>query len=537
MCENKAVSEGGVCVSCKLHETKMTSLEFPGGTTIVISQDEFGINYSTDGGGTIYALSFPATITNSNTALGLLKVRFATDILLPENASSYFVIGSSWIQFGSEQLLPGAVRPIISIGVDDYTGLLQNGGSESNGFGNLLVLNLVVNGTGTLSSGSGWFGARAFGKAANNIRILNCVSLGDVPSDCGGILGAQAALQNGLVTLVNCGNLGNFIGASGGGIVGVNAGDGGGVVVCEGCFSLGSIASFAGGIFGEKAGVNGGGFSAQYCYSFGNIAEGGGGIVGQGALNSNLTSGAFNCYSQGSIGTNAGGIFGSNTGSEDADVLVQNCYTTGAVTTEGTGLVGASSFATAVNCYIADGSWSASTANSNLQGTPIPPSKLGNAWLEFEVGQPYGLVNITETAYSLSNIEVEIVDGNPTANMIGSSEIEVVAGEATLPALQGTSFLLLNTDEAQTITINGATGEVSTTEATQPGIYNLTIAFTKGGGEGPYLGYATMNFKLTVSGSGPPPPPPPPPTNTGLSSGAIVGIVAGVIGVLVVWGS
>lgn len=85
-----------------------TSLTYPGGTTIYIRQTVVGetISFSTN----LVSwdnLLFPPQVINNDTALGLLKVEFVTDITINValgGGLNYFVCQSESIQFGSTNL-------------------------------------------------------------------------------------------------------------------------------------------------------------------------------------------------------------------------------------------------------------------------------------------------------------------------------------------------------------------------------------------------------------------------------------------------
>jgi hypothetical protein len=270
------------------------------------------------------------------------------------------------------------------INTSNFGGLIQNGDGtggeqyETNN-DNITIQNVKINGDkGALfnneSDGAGWLCHHHFIYGT----ITNCSSSGDIPINCGGILGSFAALA-GTITINNCYSTGNIADANstiitvgsvngGGGIFGSNAAftlygtDINSIINISNCYSTGSIGSNGcGGIFGSNAlncnenqdpvtkTINDK-IDISNCYSTGSIGNNGsGGIFGIGACTSanwkceiNIT----NCYSTGTITGfqsgdifNSGGIFGGNAGvnikSFDYDeypsfIYVNNCYSFGA---------------------------------------------------------------------------------------------------------------------------------------------------------------------------------------------------------------
>jgi hypothetical protein len=161
--------------------------------------------------------------------------------------------------------------------------------------------------------------------------------------------------------LVNNGNyLGNNVGAISGSIV-KNIG-----VLSNNS----SLKEYCGWI-GQQGYGNGADFSITYCYSNGNMTnDGTGGILGQAFMNGTIS----NCYSLGNIsGSRTAGIVASSNFSASKII---NCFSNGSITGSNAYgicnidfmmiMMGRSSF---TNCYIANGAFSSTTANSNLTGT------------------------------------------------------------------------------------------------------------------------------------------------------------------------
>jgi|688.fasta_scaffold50313_5 hypothetical protein len=426
----------------------------------------------------------PVAISNSNPnpANNILKIIFTTDITL-SNSFDYFLCSSDGIQFGSTSLNINGTRPTINIdGVSDYPGLINNNFNSGNGYNNIYVFNLkviAINGATLANDGNGpaWIGQSYFGKGASNNYIVNCSSTGPIINDGGGIVGGYCGSQSGATLyIIGCSSSGD-LGTYSGGIVGFNAGENGGQVTCEKCWSTGSIGTNAGGIYGEYAGTNGGVVSAINCYSQGAIDEYGGGIYGQFAGNGTSSQAqAINCYSQGIIGNNAGGIYGQFAGNGGATPAT-NCYSSGTIATSGNGIYGSNAQDdNPVNCYAANGNWNNTTANSFLTGVPNPV--IGGTWVYTGTNQPYELVNMGYTPYSITNITSQ------QPSLINTYSLSINSSETTTSAIiSGQSYTILqksggDSSSYGSISINSNTGVISTTSETNSGNYILYIRNT-----------------------------------------------------------
>jgi hypothetical protein len=471
-----------------------------GGSTTIIADgatETIYFKYETGSGifykinnGSYIGPSLPITIINSNTS-ATLKVLFETDITISSNIL-YFVCGSANIQFGSTSLNTDGSRPVFTIdGVSNYLGLIQNGTSTAfSSYFNIYVYNIEVNtiNSSTLVANGGWIGQEYFaGKGhVQECYIVNCSSNGLISNASGGIVGGSAGADQGRLTIISCSSSG-AIGTNSGGIVGRYAGRNSGNVSCEMCWSTGVIGSSAGGIFGHRA-CDTGDLSDPYsivtainCYSTGLINLNGGGIFGEYAGINFGRANAINCYSQGTINTSAGGIFGSNAGYSDGITEAQNCYSSGSIATLGNGIYGTYSLSdnTVVNCYSANGTWNTTTANSNLTGAPTSPNVIGTTWVATTINQPYELLNMGYTPYTLDNISVSIFYGVPSlirtlsqsVNSNSSTEAAIVSGKSyTKLEISGG-----NSASYSTITINPTSGIISTTSSTTPGTYTIYI--------------------------------------------------------------
>lgn len=476
-----------------------TTIEANGQTDIIYIRYDVGsgTTYKINNG-SYTSFSLPLTIKNTNIFFRL-QVLFETDLIL--NSPQWFIIcGSANIQFGSTSLNNDGTRRIITIdNVSNYPGFIRNGESSSNGNNNIYIFNLdviAINGSTVITDG-GWIGQSYFGKGASNNFIINCSSSGPIIDGGGGIVGGYAGSDNGaLLHITGCSSDGNT-GDYSGGIIGFFAGSNGGEVICESCWSIGSIGRLAGGIIGFKGGDGGGNAHAIKCYSTGPIDLSGGGIFGDTAGRAG-TARAEKCYSQGSIGTSAGGIFGSNAGSDIGATPAINCYSSEAFT-PGNGIYGSDAVDDSpFNCYSANGNWSNTTANTRLNGVPNPV--VGITWVASAGNYPYELNEMGYTPYIIENIVFEGIGNTPILKQSYNQTIS--AGQSSIPAIRpGYSYDILkisggNQSSYATITINDNTGVISTTTATVPGTYIITLRNTGS--------YNITTFNLIVASSTPP---------------------------------
>lgn len=462
----------------------------------------YGTRYKINNG-SYNGVSLPITIQNTNADF-ILKVLFETDIII-ETDIFYFICGTDNLQFGSKSLNQDGSRPIITIdGVTNYPGLIQNGTSGSDGFNNVYVYNIEVDAVSesTLVTDGGWIGQSYFAKGATSNYIANCSSTGPIIDGGGGIVGGYSASNNSTLYLIGCSSSGDS-GTYSGGIVGFEAGNIGGTIICQSCWSTGIIGTNGGGIFGYHAG-NGGTVTANKCYSQGTIGTNGGGIFGQ-ETSSVGTSYANDCYSLGLIGTNGGGIYGQYAGMNEGLSYADNCYSCGSIGTDAGGIYGqyaastsesytdanhcyssgswtggtrgiygsnSGSGASSNNCFSSNGTWSNTSANTVLLGTPNPI--VGTTWVYTYDDEPYQLVNLGYSPYSITNI-INISSLNQTYS------VSITAGESTIPAIvPDKSYRILQIFDGQpstygTISINSNTGVVSTTSATKEGVYRIIV--------------------------------------------------------------
>ena len=488
---------------------------FQGGTTLYLRQNAVGepVYYSTDLSNwlEVYWVMY---VLNSDTSLGLLHIEFLTDITFDGTVggvNGYFMCGSDNIQFGSRILKQDGTRPVVTIsGITDYPGLIQNGNGGSDGYTNIYVMNLEIRTSGgsTLVDGGGWFGQAYFGKGTlgSNNMVMNCHSTGATGNGCGGIIGQYA----GPVKCVSCSSSG-VIGTYGGGIVGANSPFTVGSLVCESCWSTGVIGAYGGGITGQSTGAanfvncystglmnqNAGGISGRYsgsssghvisnCYSLGAIGDYGGGIIGSECGVVFIT----NCYSVSAIPASGGGILGNQLGNT-TNKIVSNCYAVGATShvnggymipgySDLTGAVNVASGVVTLSGNAASTNWSNTTANTALTGVPASPSApIGLNWVYAGANMPYEIYAMGYTPYART-----VITGTPPA-MVRSFTTSVVSGDTQRAApgiISGggrTYAIYRITDGVPAsygeITLNNDTGVISTSRATIPGVYTLTI--------------------------------------------------------------
>ena len=302
--------------------------------------------------------TFPVTLTNNTDSIAILN--FETDIQTT-NQLTFFIIYSNNITIN------GNNNKVELINVMEYSGLCQNGTSDSEGKSNVIVKNVNVISTGSaLSSQNGWICQSYFSKNASECQINNCSSDGPISELGGGIVGSYANYgSSSTLSIENCFSTG-IINSRGGGIVGSYANSGSsGTLSIQNCCSTGIINIYGGGILGSNANDGSSGtIIIKNCYSTGIINQSGGGIYGFFA--NNAASGnciALCCYSKGNIvGTNSGGIYSSQTNNAseniDSHCVAVNCYSTGDISGAQTGGIfgyGANyaghGYCKAVNCY------------------------------------------------------------------------------------------------------------------------------------------------------------------------------------------
>ncbi|WP_418264669.1 hypothetical protein [Flavobacterium faecale] len=147
------------------------------------------------------------------------------------------------------------------------------------------------------------------------------------------------------------------------------------------------------GWIGQQGYGNGEEFTITNCYSTGNITnDGSGGILGNAFMNGTIS----NCYSLGNIsGSYAAGIAATNNYQASK---ISNCYANGTISgSDANGIchpdfmMGGDSF---LNCYVSNGTFNPTNANSNLIGTD------GTIWNTTAI--PYTLIVFNVLKWGIS---------------------------------------------------------------------------------------------------------------------------------------
>jgi hypothetical protein len=296
------------------------------------------IQFSTNNSTWTNISTWPFTIGNNLPDNNILKVKFTTNITLPNIKSDYFILASPNI------IIDGNNKSITVNNFVNFPGLITNGSATENGNNNITVKNISIGITGssTLLSGQGWICKNYFGKGSTGNVIQNCSSSGPITTNSGGIAGQYTAINSTGFIISGCSASGSILdgaaGANAGGIVGANSGSLSTSFTITSCTYRGNInGNGSGGIIGARS-TN---FSITFCSSSGIIK--GGGIAGDytgivTAANTLMVS-ISDCFSTGNIGssvdtsgaTSAGGIIGAYGGV----VNITRCYSIGAIGGEG----------------------------------------------------------------------------------------------------------------------------------------------------------------------------------------------------------
>ena len=301
----------------------MTSINVSSGDIIYLSQHTNDFFYNINGTPNIQITSFPLSITNTNQTNYVTL--FITTNLTITNSSIYIILQSNFILLDGQQ-------KTINISSSNYNGFIQQ---TNTAYNNITIQNIIINGSGSLSNGSGWICQSGF--AAGTIN--NCSSSGDISVNGGGICGSLTGSSGGIITITNCYSTG-LIAMDGGGICGSQTGSNNGTVHISYCYSTGNIGNDAGGICGQYNGSNNGTVNISYCYSLGNIGNDAGGITGSYAGDTNGTVNINNCFSIGLIGQSAGGIYGEYAGHSFGFTYANSCYSIGSIGQYGGGIYG-----------------------------------------------------------------------------------------------------------------------------------------------------------------------------------------------------
>lgn len=465
-------------------------IEAEQGGIITITQDNNGnIYYAINNGPPILINSSVVRISNISTPpTAPVYVKFGTDLTLQNYI--IFDCASDYITFGDECLGENGTRAIVTIsGLQFYSGLIRNNTKDGGAYNNIVIRNIEVRAVedSSLSDRAGWIGTENFAKGATGNKIINCRVVGNVPNNCGGIVGANCT-PAGTLLIEGCvvsGDIGERVNGNEGGAGGIVGRYASGRITISRCSSTGNIIyDEAGGILGADADDTNGEILITNCYSTGDILGTAGGIVGANVdtdLNGLIID---TCYCEGDLQdiNNGGLIVGAFL---NGPVKIRNCFTLGF----GTALVGAAQGATVIpsNLYILNGQqWNDGDSTNNLLGKPLGSSAVGEFWISPNgINQGYRL---RESAYSpypglcagQSTLQLQVQQGVPSA-----------------PGLeQGYDYTLLSVDGqapalVPTVSISSS-GAITSTAA--PGtVHTLFVYSTKNP-------YSTTEIIVTVEG-------------------------------------
>jgi len=409
--------------------------------------------------------TFPIVVVNPNIGLANLEVSITTDIIITAD--------DQYLEQGSEAISFSAFRKTITVdGVPNYPGFIRNGSLLANGFNRSNVSNIGVSPAGgsTLATGAGWVCQEYFGKGATSCFITNCWSSGDIPANCGGIVGRNCAILAGSDCYISqCHSLGD-IGTNSGGICGTTIGN----IIIVSCYSSGDITgTAAGGILGADSNIisTAPNFRIDSCYSSGDIlGVSAGGIVGK---NAGANIRVINSYSTGAISLTGGGIFGEDF---NVGVLANNCYTSGTGNggqggifskSSDDNLQGANNYSEYNNGGTA---WTDANARIHLLDAPSAGFRIGDIWCSITANTPYEFNGFGYSPY----------DVNPQSNY----DETIRQGANSVPGLlTGYTYSILavkNVDDEEIptpsgLTINSSTGIISVGRAVPVGEYTLYI--------------------------------------------------------------
>jgi len=298
---------------------------------------------------------WPVTIKNVNSASGpRLVVNFITNITLSNVNNSFTLgVGSSYIT------IDGQNHIFTVASVPNWLGLIQGDGVNIN-IGNITIqkINIQTSGSTTLQNdGRGYVCGIAFGRNFSGTNVIDhCSNSGPISTFGGGILGGIGFnYSNGINSITNCTNTGQFTGINSGGICGNQCFDGcTNKVIINNCINEGTISA------GNCGGIGCGMFTNQntavttvtFCTNNGQIA----GNNSAGILYYPYDGGSqeiSNCLNTGTItGNNCAGIIHSDNYNYNTTLSIQNCENTGTVNTTSAGiLLGYYKNLTLQNCF------------------------------------------------------------------------------------------------------------------------------------------------------------------------------------------
>jgi hypothetical protein len=395
------------------------------------------------------------TVYNSNWQLGnVLTLLFQTDITIDTANSSFydsetgltynfnFIVKSSYITF------EGSNKNITFKSQTNYTGFIQNGTANSNGYYGIKVKNFNTKISGSFVNGylysnydicgndtkrsvepdsAGWLIASYFGKNSRNyfkdinpngvfnkskdvVSVQNIRNTGIIANHyTGGICGTYFGSGNCYATIINCSNSGSISNVSNshtgcGGICATGVGAYGGEVRILNCKNDGEIYShYGGGICGSKVADGSGNVLISSCYSVSDInGSNAGGICGQSVGCDRGIVTIKNSYSIGDInGYNSGGICGADTGYKLTYPVGSSFGITNVYTLDVSGATINNSTVNIENCYSIGDLKIIGSESEVAQGKLIGGS---NMRYRNNLGVDTNIGNITVTAPSRINV-------------------------------------------------------------------------------------------------------------------------------------
>lgn len=289
-----------------------------------------------------------------------------------------------------------------------------------------------------------------------NLIIENCINNTSIGVNCGGIYGTTVN-SNSSVIIRNCLNTGSVIGGSGiaNQQFGYNTNK---TCSITNCYNTGALSGASFGICGNDAGKND---NATYSPTV-NIS---------------------NCYSLGNISNTGAGIIGSTTSSTNAPTInISNCYSYGTYSnSNGIDAPGGSYSYNVTNCYAANGSWSDTTANSLLTGTPTSfySNNPGTTWAK--------VVNNTSTPYVLSAFNSAVYD--PSA--VEQLSQNYTTAQGLFQPDYSYNLLSINNSDPTPSTINANNGAITFTNAQYKSTETAQVFVSKG--TAPYYNSYNLN--------------------------------------------
>lgn len=257
-------------------------------------------------------ISWPFTVGRNPSYTNIITVYIVNNLTITD-ISQYLIVNTNNITFNGYY---NSLYQIITLNINSYNGLIQNGSGEIlentiniglnqnvntlsvtssiNGYNNINIFNINIQQYTYLTKYNGYLCQSFFGYNSTNNNIYNCKVQTDI------IDTPNSDIWVGQIAGVFC----NFSSISY-------------------CNSNNSIYKYSSGILGSYSICT----NISNCYSLGSLYIYGGGIVGC-FHQSNLN--IINCYNNGDVYNMSGGIIGPNFGYSTTNILnVSNCYNKG----------------------------------------------------------------------------------------------------------------------------------------------------------------------------------------------------------------